>query len=139
MLARGTRNRREQSFGAALRLIRDSGHPRTGELFQIAETLALIRLDPATIDRIRKKNGMSIQPLVDHYRDTEVGRHLQRLGREEEKQKMLLALLHSRFGDQSAASALVQRLATWPESAAIDAILSAPDIEELLTVEPPSS
>lgn len=146
VLARGSRKRREQSFGAALRLIRDSGHPQLGELFQIAETLALIRLDSSTIDRIRKENGMSIQPLVDHYRNTEVGHHLQRLGREEglekgrqeEKEKMLLALLHSRFGDNPGAEKVVQRLATWTESAAIDAILSAPDLEPLLTAEPPS-
>jgi hypothetical protein len=143
VLTRGPRKRREKSFGAALRLIRDSDHPWAGELFQIAETLALIRLDPATIDRIRKENGMSIQPLVDHYRNTEVGHHLQRLGREEgreeglergrqeEKEKMLLALLHTRFGEKPEAAAIVQRLAGWTEAAAIEAILSAPDIQTL--------
>jgi hypothetical protein len=142
VLTQGPRKRREKSFGAALRLIRDSGHPQLGELFQIAETLALIRLDSATIDRIRKENGMSIQPLVDHYRNTEVGHHLQRLGmergRREEKETMLLALLHSRFGDNPGAQKVVQRLAAWTESAAIDAILCAPDLETLLTAEPPS-
>ena len=138
MLARGRRKQRERSFAAALRLIRDSGHPWSGELLQTAETLALIRLDADTIDRIRKENGMSIQPLVDHYRNTEVGHHLQRLGREEEKGKMLLGLLHRRFGDVPEAPAIVQRLSGWTELAAMDAILDAPDIETLLKAEPPA-
>jgi hypothetical protein len=30
---------------------------------------------------------MSIQPLVDHYRNTEVGHHLQRLGREQGREE----------------------------------------------------
>jgi hypothetical protein len=137
VLTRGRRERRERSFAAALRLIRDGGHPGAGELLQTAETLALIRLDRFTIDRIRKENGMSIQPLVDHYRDTEVGQHLRRLGREEEKTAMLLAMVQSRFGRQPDASAIAQRLTGWTEREAVDAILAASSIESLLTAEPP--
>jgi hypothetical protein len=142
VLARGPRRRRERSFAAALRLIRDSAHPRTGDLLQIAETLALIRLDAITIRRIRKENGMSIQPIVDHYRDTEVGQHLQRLGRQEgrqeEKASMLFALLHARFGDQPETAAIVRRLSGWTDSAAVEAILSAPNLSTLITAEPPA-
>lgn len=138
VLTRGRRERRERSFAAALRLIRDGGHPGAGELLQTAETLALIRLDRFTIDRIRKENGMSIQPLVDHYRDTEVGLHLRRLGREEEKTAMLLAMVQSRFGRQPDASAIARRLTGWTEREAVDAILAASSIESLLTAEPPA-
>jgi hypothetical protein len=154
VLARGRRTRREHSFGAALRLIRDSGHPGSAELFQTAEILALIRLDAITIDRIRKENGMSIQPLVDHYRNTEVGSHLQRIGhdrghdeglqegreegRQEKQEGMLRSLLRRQFGDRPEASAIVQRLAGWSDSAAMNAILDAPDIQTLLTAEPPA-
>jgi hypothetical protein len=145
VLARGRRKTREKSFGAALRLIRDSNHPHAGELLQTAETLALIRLDPSTISRIRKENGVSIQPLVDHYRNTEVGHHLQRLGREEgrdeglklgraeERREMLLALLQSRFGSHGQAAAVAAHFADWTELAAVEAILEAPDLKTLLT------
>ena len=51
---------------------------------------------------------------------------------------MLQALLHSRFGDHPDPPSIVQRLAAWPESAAIDAILAAGNLGTLLTVEPPS-
>jgi hypothetical protein len=134
VLARGRRARRERSFSAALALIRDSGHPQSGELLQAAETLALIRLDAATIDRIRKENGMSIQPLVDHYRDTEVGQHLRRLGREE----MLLAALRSQFGDRPEIPDVAKRLAGWPDIAAFQAINAATDPAALLTIDSPS-
>jgi hypothetical protein len=138
VLAKGRRRRREKSFAAALRLIRDSRHPQTAELLQIAETLALIRLDQSTIVRIRKENGMSIQPLVDHYKTTEVGHHLQRLGREEGREKMLLAALRSRFGDTPDAPVIVRRLTGKTDDAAMDAILGAPDLESLLTADPPT-
>jgi hypothetical protein len=136
VLARGRRKARERSFSAALRLIRDSGHPWTGELLQTAETLALIRLDETTIARIRKENAMSIQPLVDHYRNTEVGLHLQRLGREEGREAMLSALLHSRFGPDVDATAIARQLADRSEQQAIDAVLAAPDARSLLTPDP---
>jgi len=143
VLARGRRKQRERSLAAALRLIRDSGHPQTAELMQTAETLALIRLDATTIDRIRREHGMSIQTLVDHYRNnTEVGQHIERIcrqeGRQEERQETLLLLLHSRFGDSPHSAAIVGRLTEWTKSAALDAILAAPDIETLLTAEPPA-
>jgi predicted transposase YdaD len=150
VLARGRRERRERSFGAALRLIRDSGHQQTAELIQIAETLALVRLDPTTIARIRKENGMSIQPLVDHYKKTEVGHHLQRLGREEgreegrekgreeAREKMLLAALRSRFGDVPESLTVVRRLAGTTDEAAMDAVLGAPTLQALLTADLPA-
>jgi len=76
--------------------------------------------------------------MVDHYRNTEVGQHLQRRASEEAKESMLLALLQRRFGDTPEASVIVQRLAGWSDGAAMGAILNAPDIETLLTAEPPS-
>jgi len=85
---------------------------------------------------------MSIQPLVDHYRNTEVGSHLQRIGHEEgqreNQERMLSDLLRRQFGDRPEVSVIVRRLAGWSGSAAMDAILDARDIESLLTAEPPA-
>ena len=146
VLTRGRRAARERSFGAALRLIRDSGLPDTGQLLQTAETLAAIRLDPITISRIRKENGMSIQPLVDHYRDTEVGQHLTREGIEKGIEKgiqkgrngVLQALLEHRFGKSADVAEVVRRLNQWSEVDAINAIESAPGLQTLLTAEAPA-
>lgn len=132
VLTKGRRAKRERSFAAALRLIQDSGLPGADELLMTAETLAHIRLDPTTIDRVRKENGMSIQPLVDHYRNTEVGHHLQRIGRE----SMLRAAVLSRFGEIPEVPAIVSRLSSWTEIEAMSAIVSAPDPGTLLKVEP---
>ena len=87
---------------------------------------------------------MSIQPLVNHYKKTEVGHHLQRLGREEGRElgreegreKMLLAALRSRFGDAPDGPAIVQHLTGWSDDSAMDAILNAQSLETLLTAEP---
>jgi hypothetical protein len=158
VLARGSRKQREAVLGAALRLIRDSGHPRTAELLQIAETLATIRLDLPTIERIRKENGMSVQPLVDFWRDSEIGEQLQALGhqkgrkegrhegrqegrregRDEGRAGVLLALLRVRFAGQPGLKAVAERLATWSDQAASEAIIAATDPAELLKIEPPA-
>ena len=97
---------------------------------------------------------MSIGPLVDFWRDTEVGHHLQNIGREvgraegreeglltghaEEKEKMLLALLYRRFGDRSDTAPILRHLANWSETDALNAILDAPDLASLLTAKPPT-
>jgi hypothetical protein len=138
VLTKGPRARRERAFAAALRLIRDSRLPGTAELIQAAETLAHIRLDRPTIDRIRKENAMSIQPLVDHYRDTEVGQLLQQIGQLEEKKNLLRELLLANFGESADIAAVVERLSGWSDRQAMQAILAARSIQDLLTSEPPS-
>ncbi len=109
-LTRGSAAEREQAFAAALRLIRDSGHPMTGDLLLTAETLARIRLDDNTIDRIREENIMVLQITVDRYRNNAVGAYLERVAREE----MLLARLQERFGDRTELDALAKKLAERP-------------------------
>ena len=108
-LARGTRVEREQSLGAAIRLISNSEHPQRRVLLQVAEALARIRLPPLVIERIERESGMNIQPLVNMYLTTEVGHRIEDIGREkgleqgreQGREEMLLALLRSRFGDGS--------------------------------------
>jgi hypothetical protein len=97
-----------------------------------------------TIERIEKENGMNIQPLVDFYRDTEVGHRLQDLGREEGvelgREGVLLALLRSRFADGPQVRTAAHRLAEWDdEAAAIEAISAASGPGSLLTAEQPST
>jgi hypothetical protein len=94
---------------------------------------------------------MSIQPLVDHFLDTEVGHHIRRIGTDEgiqkgiekgiaqEKERMLQVALEVRFGENSdATAAAVQRLSNWTEVEAISTIMSAPDLQTLLTAAAPA-
>jgi hypothetical protein len=143
VLARGSRAVREQSLAAALRLLRDSGDPRVRVLLQVLDALAEIRLDRSTIERIRKESGLSIEPLVNFYKDTEVGHRLQDLGREagreEARERLVLALLRTRFGDGHQVRAAARRLARWDEAAAVAAMTAASDPASLLTVDPPTT
>jgi len=140
-LGRGSPALREEALGAAIRLLRDSDHPQRWVLLQVTEALARIRLDPLTIERIEKENGMNIQPLVDFYRDTEVGHRLQDLGRDEGvglgREGVLLALLRSRFADGPQVREAAHRLAEWDEAAAIEAISAASGPGSLLSAEQP--
>lgn len=143
-LARGSRAVREESLGAAFRLLRTSNHPQRNVLLQATDGLAGLRLDRLTIDRIKKENGMSIEPMVEFYRETEVGHRLRDMGREqgreegreEGRERLLLALLQSRFGDHPKVRGAAHRLAAWgDESNAVAAVLSAPDVESMLGEE----
>jgi hypothetical protein len=133
VLARGSRAVREKSLAAAFRLLAESRHPRRRVLLQVTEALARIRLDDVTIARIEKENGMSIEPMVDFYRDTEVGHRLQAIGREEGREAVLLALLRSRFGDGPKVGDAARWLADWDDqAAAVAVIMSAADLPSLL-------
>jgi hypothetical protein len=143
-LGRGSPAAREEALGAAIRLLWGSDHPERRLLLQITKALARTHLDSVAIDRIEKENGMNIQPLVDFYRDTEVGQRLQDLGREEGRElgreqgreKVLLALLRSRFADGPQVRAAARRLAEWDdEAAAIEAITAASGPGSLLDAE----
>lgn len=154
VLARGDRQQRENALGAAIRLLRNSGHPQSQTQLQITEALARIRLDPETIERVKKENGMSIEPLVDFYRETEVGHRLEELGRqqgleqgleqglaqgrEEGREQLLLALLRSRFGDTPDLRAAAHRLAGWDREAAVTAVTTVSVPSTLLNAEPPA-
>jgi hypothetical protein len=146
VLGRGSRKIRAQSLGAAMRLLRDSGDLRVRVLLQVLDALAQIRLDRSTIERVRKESGLSIEPLVRFYKDTEVGLRLQDLGREkgreegreEGRERSALALLRTRFGDSAQVRAAAQRFSHWDEAAAVEAIVAAPDVDTLLSMDPPA-
>jgi hypothetical protein len=86
---------------------------------------------------------MSIEPIVEFYRDTEVGHRLQDLGREQGleqgREGMLLAMVRARFGNHSDVPAIVQRLAGWNDQAAAAAITAAASPAELLRAQPPTT
>ncbi len=150
VLAKGSRVVREESLAKAFRLLAESQHPRRRVLLQVTEALARIRLDASTIARIEKENGMSIEPMVDFYCDTEVGHRLQDIGRKEGIEKgleqgmekgseaVLLALLQCRFGDGTKVQDAARWLAGWnDQAAAVTAIVDAADLPSLLSVECP--
>lgn len=131
-LARGSRREREASLGAAIRLLRDSGHPHTAELVKVTEALARIRLNEATISRIRRENAMDLKPLLDWFRDDDWAVHFREEGREEGRERLLLAMLRARFGDSPDARAAASHLAGWDEESAVGAIAGAADPASLL-------
>jgi hypothetical protein len=140
VLARGSRAVREASLAAAFRVLAESRHPRRQVLLQVTEALARIRLDELTIKRIERENGMSIEPMVDFYRDTEVGHRLQSIGREEGREAVLLALLQSRFGDCSPVREVARRLADGDDqAAAVAAIMRSPDLPSLVSAQASSA
>ncbi|HST80958.1 MAG TPA: hypothetical protein VLL08_04345 [Kineosporiaceae bacterium] len=83
---------------------------------------------------------MSIEPMVDFYRDTEVGHRLQSIGREEGREAVLLALLQSRFGDCSPVREVARRLADGDDqAAAVAAIMRSPDLLSLVSAQASSA
>jgi hypothetical protein len=133
VLTRGSRKERQNTLAAAFTLISQSRHPQTQDLLQIAETLATIRLPHPSIIQIREETKMSIQPIVQLYKTTPLGDEMRDWGREE----TLLAMLSHRFGERPEIAEAAKRLASWPQAAAVEAILSTADPALLLTAEPP--
>jgi hypothetical protein len=84
---------------------------------------------------------MSVEPIIEFYRDTEWGQGLQAIGRaeglerglEQGRWRVLLALLRARFGERPELPGLAERLASWGESEAVEAIGAAATVSELLT------
>jgi hypothetical protein len=150
VLARGSQAEREQSLGAALRLIRDSGHPQLRVLLQVLDGLAGMRLDRLTVERAEKENKLSIEPMVAFYLGTEVGQRMVDIGRQEGlgqgrdqgqeqgRERLLLALLRARFTDSPPLPTIARRLAGWPEEDAVAAITAATTPLALLDAQPPS-
>jgi hypothetical protein len=159
VLARGSPQEREQTLLKAFHLIRSSGHPRGSELHQAAASLASLRLGRPTIESLRRESEMSVEPIIEFYRDTEWGQGLQAIGRaegfeqgreqgreqgieqgiEQGQARILLALLRARFGQHPQLSGLAERLAAWNESEAVEAITGATSLVELLKVQAPDS
>jgi hypothetical protein len=92
-----------------------------------------------------KEVAVTVTSVADFYRDTEFGRKLYQEGfeegfqegleevRRERRQEFLMDLLHERFGEHPGMADAAQRLATWPTSAALHAILVAPTFDNLPT------
>jgi hypothetical protein len=89
---------------------------------------------------------MSVEPIVEFYRDTAWAQTLLlegregglQEGREQGREGLLLVILRVRFGDRPELSAVASRLATWAEADAVSAIEAANGATELLEAEPPS-
>ena len=142
VLARGSRREREQSLGAAMRLLRDSGHPLASRWYACAKTVAGIRLDGSTINRIEKESMMDLHPtVVDFFREQKCVQRMVEEGKEQGKlltrERFLLVLLRTRFGDCPDAEIAARRLVDWDEEAAIAAITAAADVASLLSAQPP--
>ena len=143
-LARGSAQVREQSLGAAMRLLSSSGHRLAWEWRVTAKVLARIRLARAIIDRVGREHPMDIQQLMFEYlRDDEMGQQLIQVGREEGREegreRLLLALIRVRFGDSPDARTAARMLADWDEDAAAAAITAATDPTSLLNSARPTS
>jgi hypothetical protein len=138
-LARGTPAERERSLARALTLLRTSGHPSALSWRQAAETLARLRLDPATIHRIGKEIVMNIQerrPLVDFYLDSEVGQDIMEIGRSQGRStgraELVLALLRVRFPQDPRVQAVAEQLTSWDDAAVAEAIARADSLDVLV-------
>ncbi|WP_285598880.1 hypothetical protein [Kineosporia sp. NBRC 101731] len=136
VLSRGTQEERGQHLAATLDLIGRQPAHRRSVLAWAAMTLAPITLDRSTIERIRKENTMTVNDVADFYSEIDFGIELQQRGRQEGRQegsaKVLLALLHSRFGDQAGLPELADRLArTGDDAAAVEAINAATKPEDI--------
>jgi hypothetical protein len=160
-LARGSRSEREQSLGAALRFLWDSGHPLLPIWQRCAIAVAKIRLDGSTIDRIEREYIMDTHPVVVEFlRKQEPVQQMiaegRELGREQGqaqgweqgqaqgqvqgqtvgRERVLLALLRTRFGNSPEAEAAARKLVDWDEEAAVAAITAASDSASLLNAKP---
>ncbi len=141
-LARGSPQQREQSFAAALRLLGRSAHPLANLWILCAVSLARLRLDGSTIDRLRREEHMmSLHPFAEFLRKDTWGQQLMDLGREEGLEKgreagcewILLALLRIRFGNSPETEAAARVLSGWDNAEAVIAAISAAGSpEELL-------
>lgn len=148
-LCRGGPGQRARTFAQVLRVIDKDGGDRVAELLEFATVLATIRLDSNTIDTIIREAVMTVESLVEFFRDTEMGKkaiqeglrrgleegHHRGLeeGRDQTRAEIFEALLHERFADDPRIPALVEKLGGWPDlTAAVHAISSASSLDELM-------
>jgi hypothetical protein len=154
---------REKALGAAIRLLSGCGHPLAWDWLLVAQSLAEIHLERSTIRRIRREHVMDVHPYVERFRDEDWAQELvresreqalaqgqaqgqaqgweqgQALGRVQGGERVLLALIRTRFGDGPDAQAAARMLSGWDDvEAAVAAINSATDPASLLrqTVRP---
>ena len=140
-LARGSPAERERSLRAAITVLRECGHPLSWVWLPAAISLAEVRLEGSTVERIEKESVMSVDAYVELFRDHRWGRALISKGREEgreegvmqERERVLLAIIRSRFGDSPAVEEAAHILGGWDDvEAAAEAIGAATDAVSLL-------
>jgi hypothetical protein len=142
VLARGSEKQREQFLAEAFQVIMKSNHPQNLGLLETAEALALIRLPAKVVTQIRKGTGMALDPFKWWYINSELGaeyrEEIEDRCRERVQERVLLAFLRSRFAERSEVAEVAHRLASWPEGAAIEAVVGAADPAELLKIPAPA-
>ncbi|MBT0770832.1 hypothetical protein KIH74_17955 [Kineosporia sp. J2-2] len=140
VLARGDRRQRGERLAEAFELIAREPEHRRNVLTEATMTLAMITLDRPTIDRIRKEIDMTVADMADFYAESDFavlirdrGRAQGRQeGRREGSERVLLALLRSRFGPRPELPGIADLLArTDDDDAAIMAIQAAATPEEI--------
>lgn len=148
-LSRGSCQVRERSFGAAMQLLLDSDHPMAWAWLMAAKSVAEIRLERSTIDRIGRENVMAVHPYVERFREEPWAQELIKQGREQGREqgweqgqadgvmqggeRVLLAIIRTRFGYASEAEAIARMLSGWDDAdAAVAAINAASDPATLL-------
>jgi hypothetical protein len=124
----------------AIRLIRTLPQGRQAGNYQALINLAIIGLDPSTIDLIRKEIGMTIEAAVAFYDQTEIGQELRKQGCEQGLEqgleqgtvRTLTMLLQARFDVDSRIPRIAAGLAHLPDQAtAIKAAAQAQNLDEL--------
>jgi hypothetical protein len=107
---------------------------RRQDLAGVASVLAAIHLDAATIELSGKEAGMPIS-----LEGTVGGRSLEARAEARTTIHLLTSLLDRSFGPDPRNGGLATRLAELPHDTAVDAVLSAGSLAELLDQYPPST
>lgn len=139
VLAKGTPDQRRAAFTRALELIRSRGGDRVKELVDQASALATIRLDRPTINQIIEEAGMTVESIVEFYRETVIGQALKDAGRQEGREEgreegleaAMSALLTARFGDDVRIPSVASRLAGLAPDEAVREITQVTSLDEL--------
>jgi hypothetical protein len=98
--------------------------------------LATITLDPTTINLIGKETGMSIQSLVEFYRQTDVGQGILEQGVQRGQVRLLAALIRDRFGDDDQIATIAGLLAQIPEETSVRILNGATSLNDLISRVP---
>ena len=117
-LAQGDTATRAEGLADAYARIQTLPETEIAALLEAADVLATIRLDPNTIEQIRKELGMSVKAVADFYSQTEAGRELMHRAEANGQAQMLEALLRDRFGDQPGIATTAGHLAETGDLAA---------------------
>ena len=144
VLAKGDERTQARHLAEAMGLIGPLSESRRSALTDAALTLATITLSRSTIDLIREELGVTIETVVEFYRETEVGQHLQKEAREEGREEgsamMLQECIESRFGQHPQIPRIAERLVRlFDARSALKAVNRAQTIDDLIALIPPAT